>query len=250
MQDHLLFRLDGPMQSWGGVAVGGLRPSDSRPTRSGVLGLLAAALGIRRHEEARLQALDHAFALAMREDAPGVRMTDFHTIQTTKEKSKRTLRTRKDELGGKLLPGEDLSTVLSQREYLVDACFTVCVWAVVESPPVSVRELEQALRTPAFCLSLGRKSCPPSRTMKPNVIQAQDYAQALLQHAEDRRNVPLFVDHGHAAAGWEIDMTLTRRDAVAQRNRRQFELRGEDMLRRCASPDAAGESADESGGAS
>ncbi|WP_295540003.1 CRISPR-associated protein Cas5, partial [Thiolapillus sp.] len=52
MDDYLVFQLYAPLASWGGQAVGQERPSDDHPGRSALLGLLAAALGIRREEEA------------------------------------------------------------------------------------------------------------------------------------------------------------------------------------------------------
>ena len=44
MKECLLFQLYGPMASWGQVAVGDQRPSDSQPTKSAVLGLISASL--------------------------------------------------------------------------------------------------------------------------------------------------------------------------------------------------------------
>ncbi|PAP57596.1 type I-E CRISPR-associated protein Cas5/CasD, partial [Salmonella enterica subsp. enterica serovar Braenderup] len=53
MSQYLVFQLHGPMASWGVDAPGEVRHSQAQPSRSALLGLLAAALGIRRDEEAR-----------------------------------------------------------------------------------------------------------------------------------------------------------------------------------------------------
>ena len=46
MTDYLLLRLYGPLASWGEIAVGESRHSAVQPSRSALLGLLGAALGI------------------------------------------------------------------------------------------------------------------------------------------------------------------------------------------------------------
>ena len=55
--DYLVMRLYAPLSSWGTVAVGEDRPTVNYPTRSAVLGLLGAALGIKRSESQKLQDL-------------------------------------------------------------------------------------------------------------------------------------------------------------------------------------------------
>ncbi len=44
MDNYLVFQLYAPLAAWGGQAVGQERPSDDHPSRSALLGLLAAAL--------------------------------------------------------------------------------------------------------------------------------------------------------------------------------------------------------------
>ena len=55
MKDYLVFRLYGPLASWGQAAVGGDRPTGLQPTRSAILGLLGAALGIKRDNNQDLE---------------------------------------------------------------------------------------------------------------------------------------------------------------------------------------------------
>jgi len=81
---YLIFRLYGPMCAWGDIAVGEQRPSAGHPAKSAVLGLLAAALGVRRDEEGRQKLLADAYAMAVRVDVSGELLRDYHaiTVQT------------------------------------------------------------------------------------------------------------------------------------------------------------------------
>jgi len=53
VRDYLVFQLYGPLASWGDIAVGETRPSALTPSRSAILGLLAAALGLKRPDTAK-----------------------------------------------------------------------------------------------------------------------------------------------------------------------------------------------------
>ena len=183
MAKHLVFTLYGPLQAWGTVAVGEIRPCSGHPTRSGVLGLLAAALGIRRGEDDRLRALSDGYGMAVRVDDPGDRFTDYHTIQTPQEKRKRVFYSRRDELGGKLGPHEPLNTILSRRDYLTDARFTVCLRARSDGAEPPLERLREALRRPELTPYLGRKSCPAGLPFMPSIVEADDALAALAAYA-------------------------------------------------------------------
>lgn len=175
--DFLAFRLYAPLASWGDVAVGEHRPSQNYPGRSAVLGLLAAALGIRRDEEARLAALSDAFGVAVAVYASGSLLRDYHTAQVPSASllKKHPHRTRSDEL---VFPKAELNTILSTRDYRSDACSVVLVWAKAEAP-VSLDALREALLHPHYVLYLGRKSCPPACPLQPQRIQGDTLLQAL-----------------------------------------------------------------------
>ena len=119
----LLFTLYAPMGSFGEIAVGERRMSWARPGRSAVLGLIAAAQGIERTDEAAHRNLEAGLYYAVRTDAPGRPLMDYHTAQTPKGRRGRTFATRREEL-----EADDLNTVLSSREWRADACFTVALW--------------------------------------------------------------------------------------------------------------------------
>lgn len=127
----LLLRLAGPMQAWGADSRFDIRKTNREPTQSGVIGLLAAALGLRRDEP--LDALA-ALRMGVRVDREGVLLRDFHMAHGAK------------------------SSYMTQRYYLCDALFLVGVFSVDEA---LMRRLEEAVRHPAFPLFLGRRSCPP-----------------------------------------------------------------------------------------
>ncbi|MDR1688961.1 MAG: type I-E CRISPR-associated protein Cas5/CasD [Clostridiales bacterium] len=131
----LLMRLAAPLQSWGLEDKFERRGTSREPTKSGVLGLLASALGISRDNTAALNNLC-ALRFGVRIDQPGQLMRDFHTARVLGEKN----------------------SYISNRYYLCDAVFI----AGVESEDENLlRSLDQALKNPVFPLFLGRRSCPP-----------------------------------------------------------------------------------------
>lgn len=184
MAGYLTFQLHGMLSAFGLVAVGEVRPSAPHPTRSAVIGIVAGALGIRRGEEARLRALTDGYGVAVRVDAPGTPLLDYHTVQTPPERKKRVYRTRSDELGGLLGPDEEPYTILSRRGYLCGAAFTACLWARTD-PPYSLDALAEALRRPVFAPYLGRKCCPPSLPFHPVIGEFPDVEAALAAYAVD-----------------------------------------------------------------
>ena len=143
MESFLLFHLYGPMASWGEVAVGELRPSDLHPTRSALLGLLAAALGLRRTERDALAALGAGVRFAGRVDSAGVPLSDYHTAQVAPPERKRPALTRADQLRARR---DGLQTVLSRRDYRCDALYTIAARPSGESPRWSLAALQEALR--------------------------------------------------------------------------------------------------------
>ncbi|MGW7352968.1 type I-E CRISPR-associated protein Cas5/CasD [Streptomyces sp. NPDC054784] len=146
----LLLRLAGPLQSWGEHSHFNHRDTAAFPTRSGLIGLLAAALGRDREHPLDDLATLH---LTVRVDRPGVPLTDLHTVGgglPTKE----TVTTA----AGKKRPG-DTSTLLSRRTYLADAAFTVALTHPHDFPLLD--HCADALRAPHWPPYLGRRACPP-----------------------------------------------------------------------------------------
>lgn len=152
----LLLRLAGPLQSWGEHSHFNDRDTARFPTRSGITGLLAAAMGRRRGEP-----IDDLTRLSVtvRADRPGVLLRDLHTVGGGLPASQ-TVTTAE----GKKRRG-DTGTLLSHRAYLADAVFTV---ALTSTPAARdprdaalLTECAEALRHPHWPPYLGRRSCPP-----------------------------------------------------------------------------------------
>lgn len=200
MSKFLLFYLWGPLQSWGGIAVGAVRPTETLPTKSGIVGLLAGALGIRRNgdDAVVLGALSRGIEFGVRLDARGKRCTDYHTTQVPKLLRYQQARNRREELIDAPHAGAKLNTILSTREYLQDAAYLVIVGRI-ESPPsvvvperwrslfevdgrLSLTRLAEALTHPCFVPSLGRKSCCVGLPFMPQVVEVGTMNEALQQY--------------------------------------------------------------------
>lgn len=148
--NSLFLRLEGFLQAWGDQeSKFVIRRTAEAPTKSGVIGLLCAALGVSRPEASGewLRKLG-ALCMGVRIDLPGVRWWDYHTVGAGMQ-----MRTAE----GKSKPG----ALLTRREYLCDASFLVAL----QGQPALVAELEAAMQSPKWTLYLGRKCCPPSRPL-------------------------------------------------------------------------------------
>lgn len=143
------------MQSWGAEAKFDRRTTERTPTKSGVTGLIAAALGRKRNDSIEDLA---ALRFGTRSDRSGILMRDYHTA-----KSKR-------------------SAYVTNRYYLADAVFLVGL----EGDTAILREIEAALREPAYPLFLGRRSCPPEGRVLLGIREGVSLEDAL-------RNEPLLV---------------------------------------------------------
>ena len=129
----LLLRLASPLQSWGSDSKFERRTTQREPTKSGIIGFLAAALGRSRDES-----LDDLVKLnvGVRIDQPGQILKDFHTACKQDEKK----------------------IYVTTRYYLMDAVFLVGL----EGDENLLRTLNEAVLSPYFPLYLGRRSCPPT----------------------------------------------------------------------------------------
>ncbi|WP_435610845.1 type I-E CRISPR-associated protein Cas5/CasD [Streptomyces sp. C10-9-1] len=147
-QPGLLLRLTGPLQSWGEHSHFNERDTAAFPTRSGIIGLLASALGRHRNEPVDDLA---GLSLTIRVDRPGVVLNDLHTVGGGLP-AKATVTTAE----GKKRAG-DTGTLLTHRAYLADAAFTVAL----TGDTTLLHETRHAIATPRWPPYLGRRSCPP-----------------------------------------------------------------------------------------
>lgn len=195
MTDYLVFRLYAPLASWGEAAVGETRPTATHPGRSAILGLLGAALGIRRDDADALAALARSVRIGVKQRAAGVLMRDYHTTQAPATRPKNPYRTRRDELNA---PRKQLNTILSSRDYRCDGLWIVAVWLTSDAS-YTLNELREALARPHFTLYLGRKACPLAAPLAAQCIQAPHLRAAL-----DTQFEPL-VRHEHRTLGLDDD---------------------------------------------
>lgn len=171
----LVFRLYGPLASWGVAAVGQDRHTATYPGRSAILGLLGAALGIVREQQQDLDVLANSVQLAIKQYGAGTLLVDYHTSQVPSADRKREYCTRGEEVAG---PADKLNTVLSARDYRCDGLWVVGV-RLTSSSTWTLEQFADALRHPKFTLSLGRKSCPLAAPLMPQIVETDGLKQAL-----------------------------------------------------------------------
>ncbi|MBP9893554.1 MAG: type I-E CRISPR-associated protein Cas5/CasD, partial [Planctomycetes bacterium] len=178
----LVFQLQAPLASWGEPAVGEYRGSHGYPGESALLGLLGAALGLRREDEAAHAALRQGYSFAVGVQSIGKLLRDYHTAQVPGRTSLkgRPHATRRDELR---VPKDELNTILSTRDYRQDAACLVAVQPSEEAP-YALETLAEALKKPRFVLYFGRKSCPPAVPLCPQVIEALSALEAINVYRE------------------------------------------------------------------
>ncbi len=211
MREFLIFTIAAPMVSYcDQYTPGERRSSSNRPTKSQTLGIVAAALGIERGEEARLAALRESLGFAVRVEQAGVPAVDYHTTQTASAVSikRRTKQFGPVETRAHELQCDEIKTILSTREYRTGAIVSPALWLHLEHPPVSLRAMRDALLRPRFPLFAGRKSHPLMLPCAPCIVEAADVAAAYAVHDA----IP-----DHAATIMlkkSIGLSVTARDAV------------------------------------
>lgn len=146
----LLMRLVGPMQSWGTASRFDQRDTGKEPSKSGVIGLLAAACGIDRENWNDLKPLT-MLKMAVRHDRSGVLKKDYQTAGC----SRSDIIMKAD--------GKTASDgVVSARYYLADAAFLIGLEALDKS---LLESIQKALQNPCWQTCLGRKSYLPAETI-------------------------------------------------------------------------------------
>lgn len=194
----VVFTLAGPQQAWSAQQRRAVRPTQDHPTKSGVLGLVANALGRDRGDDiSDLATLQYA----VRSDRAGHVDADYHTagagsfpLLPAEILADRTL-TRTAATGGTvpariyaapknirrdprsgLVIGRRVAAILTRDEYVVDAVFTV---ALTGDRPL-IQQIAHALTAPSRSLFLGRRAYPLSRPPAPRLSDSQDPRHALV----------------------------------------------------------------------
>ncbi len=152
----LVLRLAAPLQSWGGPSPFNRRDTMPEPTKSGIIGLLAAAQGRRRQDPVEdLLGL----SLGVRTDRTGTLLRDYHTASNLDGNP--LLSAQTNNRGRQKTTSPAKNTYVTTRFYLQDAVFV----AAVLGPHTLLDDLRTALAAPLFPLALGRRSCPPTHPL-------------------------------------------------------------------------------------
>ena len=164
---HLALRLQGPLQSWGSESQFNRRQTNPLPTKSALLGMCCAAMGLAKgsdREKETLPELARLGLLVVALNQPGAalpvrRLEDYHTVQ-----------------GTRIASGGTKETHLTRRDYLTDARFA----AILSGDGALIGEISAALIDPRWGLWLGRKACIPSAPVCAGVRATEAEALALV----------------------------------------------------------------------
>jgi CRISPR system Cascade subunit CasD len=201
MSDNTLFlRLAGPMQSWGTASRSQLRRSDAYPSKSGVLGLLLCARGVRREDSSKELEPLLSLSMGVRVDRAGTLDWDYHTVGAK-------IGNRKAEGGIKHegnIKSRPFETLLSRRQYLFDASFLVAI----RGDSDTIRDYAGALDDPIWPVFLGRKSCVPAEPVLDGTGVFDSLGEALRltpwraridaidrQNRSDSQTLDTFIEH-------------------------------------------------------
>jgi CRISPR system Cascade subunit CasD len=230
--EFLVFTLYAPLASWGDEAVGEIRGSWDRPSRSAILGLAAAALGLTRDAETEHAELDAMIGIAVRVARSGSAFADYHTAQYPTGVAMRKFKPAARKAA---LECAEPETTLSRRTLREDALHVVALW---ERRPArwSLTDLAAALREPVFPMYAGRKANALGLPLGGRVMSAMSIAEVLVSMP----TLPPELQRLRPDGGWgrevSYDATTTvadgfdpatrrsirRRDAQPHRQRWQF----------------------------
>jgi CRISPR system Cascade subunit CasD len=162
--EYLVFTLAASLGAMGDVAGHERRGTWTWPGRSAIIGLLGAALGIRRNDTEGLAALD-TLQMAVAVYSEGTLLRDYHTVQTiplaaAKRPDSRPEAFRKAKL--------NINTTITLRDYRAGVAYAVAIWGG------DLARIAAALAEPVFTLYLGRKSCPLALPPAPLIVTATD----------------------------------------------------------------------------
>ena len=200
MKHTLIMRLAGPMQSWGIDSRFSIRDTLSEPSKSGVIGILCAALGWDRQWETMeiagkrrtLIELD-MMRYGIRVLQEGSRRRDYHTaLEVLRSNAKIKAKGKRSQ--------SEVGTVVSERHYLSDAHFLV---GLESSERPLLEALDVALHHPHWPLALGRKSFIPSSPVRFSLDQNQNILNAGLVEALLDVNDPQFIHQKVSGDGQE-----------------------------------------------
>ena len=183
----LALLLDGPMQSWGFASRFTRRTTALFPTKSGIVGMLAAATGVDKFSKSEAADIKRLAALRFTtvglpklhngKELPILLLSDYHTIGGGYDKESDKMKKPR------AASGAGLETVLSERHYLLDARFAI----LLEGEFSWLEEIAAKLRNPKWGIWLGRKCCLPA---SPLLLGIADNIAAALRTVLIRAGYP------------------------------------------------------------
>ena len=210
----ILLKFAGPMQSWGTDSHFETRHTDLYPSKSAAIGLIGAALGIRRVDDIK-ELVDIKFAV--RVDQEGGLLKDYHIARKYKTS------------------GDIEGTYVTERYYLEDAVFVV---AISHEGDNFIEKMYEALKRPYFQMFLGRRSipvladfilgnfdCDIRAALEKCEWQAKDYYKK--RYNKSQKLLDVYCDKGVFD---NADREILRQDKVISfsNKHRQFSFRYED----------------------
>ncbi len=209
------FTLSAPLQSWGEDARWDNRTTASMPTKSAIIGLLGCCLGFPRGDE-RLNQLNSQLSVAVRADQPGRVMTDFNTVQSSNGYF----------LNAEGKPRTGGNTIITPKQYLQDARFTVFIWG----SEAVLMDCFRAMKHPQWPLYLGRKNCVPAVPVIPQWIEEDTPEKAVATFTEDEKKnslpvVNIEMDMNPESSPMKDQRIITRRDSLVRADHNEYAVR-------------------------
>lgn len=209
MRDYLVFTLTATFGAMGELAGHERRGSWDWPGRSAILGLLGAALGIRRDGD--FSSLD-ALSVAVAVFDEGRPLREYHTVQTIPTAKVKRPQSRPHALHA---AGGGVNTTITHRDYRTCSLFGIAIAGD------GLENIAEALKEPVFTLYLGRKSCPLSAPLAPQIIAAPDVETALA----GARMPPWWPEAGRLATRLYSDMPDAEGERSETRHDRPLDRR-------------------------
>lgn len=177
MATWLVALLAAPLASFADTPGNTTRKTGDMPTRSALLGLAGAALGIRREDQVGQDALGLALVTAAAQLRPGTLMSDFHTFQSLHQAA-RGADTRAEALRHRPY----VETAITRRDYRSDGVWQGAYRLREGETDLTLERLRSAFAAPVFALSLGRRACALSHPLDARLIAAEDVREAFAEH--------------------------------------------------------------------
>jgi CRISPR system Cascade subunit CasD len=201
----LILKTEG-MSSYGLQTFDVQRKSNHFPTRSAVLGLLAAASGINRDQPEVLFALSQQLLIAVQVNNAGQKIIDYHTVQNFRSPN------------GKIQKG----VKPTYREYWCDSAHSFAI----TGPEQLIDDLSADVKSPVYGLFQGRKSCPLTRPLFECVLKENNPVKALHTIAEHGQIFSDVDGEGRIAKTQVRDLTTWRQRRFAIRTVYIFSIKG------------------------